>query len=98
MEYIQIADSIKAPKIGLGTFDLKSDSIRMGLEAGYRLLDTAWQYGNEGEVGKAVRESGIDREDILITTKLWTEPIRTDKVHEALEESLRNLNMDYVDL
>ena len=98
MEYIQIADGIKAPKIGLGTFDLKSDSIRMGLEAGYRLLDTAWQYGNEGEVGRAVQESGIDREDIFITTKLWTEPIRTDKVREALEESLRNLNMDYVDL
>lgn len=98
MEYIQTADGLRMPKIGLGTFDLKSAAIRTGLEAGYRLLDTAWQYGNEDEIGKAVQESGIDREDILITTKLWTEQIRMNKVREALEESLRNLNMDYVDL
>lgn len=98
MEYIRTADGIKIPKIGLGTFDLKAEAIRNGLEAGYRLLDTAWQYGNEGEVGKAVRESGIDREDIFVTTKLWTEQIRTNQVREALEESLCNLKMDYVDL
>ena len=98
MEYIQMANGVKMPKIGLGTFDLKADSIRNGLEAGYRLLDTAWQYGNESEVGKAVKESGIDREKIFITTKLWTEQIRMNKVREALEESLHNLKMDYVDL
>lgn len=98
MEYTQTADGTKIPKIGLGTFDLKTASIRNGLETGYRLLDTAWQYGNEAEVGTAVRESGIGREGIFITTKLWTDHIRAGKVREALEESLRNLKMDYVDL
>lgn len=98
MEYTQIAEGIAIPKIGLGTYDLKSDSIRNGIDAGYRLFDTAWQYGNECEVGKAVLESGIDREDIFVTTKLWTKQIRMSIVREALEESLRNLKMDYVDL
>lgn len=98
MEYLQIADGLRAPRIGLGTFDLKEDSIRTGLEAGYRLFDTAWQYKNEDQVGKAVKESGIAREEVLITTKLWTRHIRMGKAREALEESLRSLNLDYVDL
>lgn len=98
MEYIQIAEGITIPQVGLGTYDLKSDSVRNGIDVGYRLLDTAWQYGNEREVGKAVQESGVSREEIFVTTKLWTEQIRVGKVREALEESLRNLKMDYVDL
>lgn len=98
MKFIKIGEEIMIPQIGLGTYDLKSDSIRNGIDVGYRLLDTAWQYGNECEVGKAVRESGIDRREFFVITKLWTEQIRMFKVREALEESLQNLKMDYVDM
>ncbi len=98
MEQMTLAGNIAIPQIGLGTYDLKEAEIGSGLEAGYRLLDTAWQYGNEKEVGKAVKASGIKREELFITTKLWTEDIRLGKVREELEESLRNLQMEYVDL
>ncbi len=98
MEYVKLKNGMRLPKVGLGTFDLKAESIKKGLWAGYRLLDTAWQYQNETEVGSAVKESGIDREDILVTTKLWTEDVRSGHVKEALERSLQNLSMDYVDL
>lgn len=98
MNFIQLSNNISLPQIGLGTFDLKSDSIRNALDVGYRLLDSAWQYQNETEVKKAVADSGIDRRELYITTKLWTEDIRKNRVREALEESLRNLGTDYVDL
>lgn len=93
-----IDKGVNIPQIGLGTFDLKAEEILAGIQVGYRLLDTAWQYRNEGEVGKAVKESGIKREEITITTKLWTEDIRKNRVREECEESLRALQMDYVDL
>ena len=59
------------PQIGLGTYALNEKSILTGLNNGYRLLDTAWQYGNESEIGRAIKMSGIPREEVFITTKLW---------------------------
>ena len=95
---VSIDKDMNVPMIGLGTFDLKAEEILAGIQVGYRLLDTAWQYGNEAEVGKAVKESGVKREEIIITTKLWTDDIRKRRVREACEESLRAFRMDYVDL
>jgi len=90
------------PQIGLGTFRLKDtqaiDSVRTGLELGYRHVDTAQIYGNEQDVGTALRQSGIDRNDIFVTTKVWTEHLAGDKLVPSLEESLRKLGLEQVDL
>jgi len=94
--------STRLPMFGLGTFRLKGDaaidSVRTGLELGYRLVDTAQIYGNETEVGQAVAASGVPRDDIFITTKIWTEHYAADKLIPSLKESLRKLQTDRVDL
>ena len=90
------------PAFGLGTFRLKDqvviDSVRTGLELGYRLVDTAQIYGNEAEVGQAIAESGVPRDDIFITTKIWTSNYAKDKLVPSLKESLQKLRTDRVDL
>jgi len=88
------------PILGFGTWQLSGDSaresVRTALEIGYRHLDTATWYDNETEVGVAIRESGIPREEIFVTTKL--PPTHADRAIETLEASLRQLGTDYVDL
>lgn len=98
MNYFDLSENVRVPQIGLGTFDLKEESILNGLEAGYRLLDTAWQYRNECEVGKAIKHSGLKREEIFVTTKIWTDFIRSGEIEKAVDDSLNNLQLDSVDL
>ncbi|MCD5978855.1 2,5-didehydrogluconate reductase DkgB [Pseudomonas quasicaspiana] len=90
------------PAFGLGTFRLKDqvviDSVTNGLELGYRVIDTAQIYGNEAEVGKAIVNSGVPREELFITTKIWTDNFAADKLIPSLKESLAKLQTDYVDL
>lgn len=90
------------PAFGLGTFRLKDqvviDSVRTGLELGYRLVDTAQIYGNEAEVGQAIADSGVPRDDIFITTKIWTANYAKDKLIPSLKESLQKLRTTHVDL
>lgn len=90
------------PAIGLGTFRLKDqqviDSVTTGLELGYRHIDTAQIYGNEAEVGKAIADSGVARDTLFVTTKIWTENLGRDKLIPSLKESLAKLRMDRVDL
>ncbi|MBW0170805.1 MAG: 2,5-didehydrogluconate reductase DkgB [Hydrogenophaga sp.] len=90
------------PPFGLGTFRLKGqvviDSVRQALELGYRLIDTAQIYGNEAEVGQAIAESGVPRSELFITTKIWTDNLSTDKLVPSLQESLRKLRTDHVNL
>ncbi|MDP9899997.1 2,5-didehydrogluconate reductase DkgB [Variovorax ginsengisoli] len=90
------------PAFGLGTFRLKDqvviDSVKTGLELGYRLVDTAQIYGNEAEVGQAIAESGVPRDDIFITTKIWTANYAEDKLVPSLKDSLQKLRTDHVDL
>jgi len=90
------------PALGLGTFRLKGDaaldSVRQGLQAGYRLVDTAQIYGNEAEVGQAVAESGVPRRELFLTTKVWTEHLAKDRLADSLKESLRKLRTEQVDL
>ncbi|MCD4561221.1 2,5-didehydrogluconate reductase DkgB [Lelliottia nimipressuralis] len=90
------------PAFGLGTFRLKDDvviaSVKTALELGYRTVDTAQIYGNEAAVGQAIEESGVPREELFITTKIWTENLSKDKLIPSLKESLDKLRTDYVDL
>jgi 2,5-diketo-D-gluconate reductase A len=95
---IALNDGHKIPPIGLGTYALTEAQVLSGLEAGYRLLDSALKYGNEHEVGAAVRRSGIDRADLQITTKLPGRFHGFDRTLEGFEVSLGNLGLDYVDL
>jgi diketogulonate reductase-like aldo/keto reductase len=91
-----------APAIGFGTWQIQPEQTKemvlTALEAGYRLIDTARIYGNEAEVGQAVRESGLPREEIFVTTKLWNEDQGYDKALAACERSLEKLGLDYLDL
>ncbi|MFL9811887.1 2,5-didehydrogluconate reductase DkgB [Stutzerimonas sp. VN223-3] len=90
------------PAFGLGTFRLKGqqiiDSVKMGLELGYRHIDTAQIYENEAEVGQAIAESGVPREELFVTTKVWTANLSADRLIPSLEESLSKLRLQQVDL
>lgn len=90
------------PAFGLGTFRLKDDvviaSVKTALELGYRTVDTAQIYDNEAAVGQAIEESGVARDELFITTKIWIENLSKDKLIPSLKESLRKLHTDYVDL
>ena len=90
------------PAFGLGTFRLKGqvviDSVKNGLDVGYRVIDTAQIYGNEAEVGQAIAESGVARSDLFITTKIWTDNYAKAKLVPSLKDSLAKLRTDHVDL
>lgn len=90
------------PALGLGTFRLKDDvviaSVKTALELGYRAIDTAQIYDNEAAVGQAIAESQVPRDELFITTKIWTENLGKDKLIASLKESLQKLRTDYVDL
>ena len=96
------ARSIPMPVLGLGTFRLQGqtvvDSVKSGLSIGYRHIDTAQIYGNEAEVGQAIAESGIPRDELFVTTKIWIEALAADRLIPSLRESLTKLRMDAVDL
>ena len=103
MNKITLNNQTVIPQLGLGVYQTRDgqetvDAVRWALEAGYRHIDTAKIYGNEKSVGKAMKESGVPREDIFLTTKLWNEDIRKGRAKEAFEESLEALGTDYVDL
>jgi 2,5-diketo-D-gluconate reductase A len=96
----QLGDGNHIPVLGLGVWQIPNgptcvNAVRWALELGYRHIDTAQEYGNEESVGRAVRESGLPREEVFITTKFW--PGASDPVAEA-EDSLSRLGLDYVDL
>jgi len=90
------------PSFGVGTFRLTGqtviDSVRNALDVGYRAVDTAQIYGNEAEVGQAMAESGIQRAELFVTTKIWTENYARSKLVPSLMGSLEKLRTDYVDL
>ncbi|MDE7326552.1 MAG: aldo/keto reductase [Lachnospiraceae bacterium] len=91
----------KMPLLGLGVFQSANqtyNAVRCALEAGYRHIDTASLYGNEEAVGRAVRESGIPRKEIFVTTKLWNTEQRSHRQSEAFYKSMERLNIGYIDL
>ncbi|MDO5666098.1 MAG: aldo/keto reductase [Bacteroidia bacterium] len=104
MECTLLNNGIEIPMLGLGTYKIgKTDedvynAIRTALDVGYRHIDTAALYANEVPIGKAIRESGIPREDIFVTTKLWGNDVVKDEVPQAFDRSMQLLNIGYVDL
>ena len=99
---INLSNGTTIPAIGLGTYrSIKNDayeSVRHALKVGYRHIDTAEAYGNEIEVGKAVADSGVPREEVFLTSKLWNAHWTTEAARAALDETLRKLGTDYLDL
>lgn len=102
---VTLANGTKMPRLGLGTWRSSEGgelerAVRWALGLGYRHIDTAMIYGNEEGVGQAIRDSGIPREEIFVTTKLWNDDLRkgADACRAAFDASLRRLRMDYVDL
>ena len=91
--------SIKIPVIGFGTYRIQDSSIiSTALKAGYRHIDTARSYFNEQMVGEAVAASGLSRDDVFITTKIWHDRLKPQQVYEDIDDSLKKLKSDYVDL
>ena len=103
MTTITLNDGNKIPAVGFGVFLIPADgptyeAVRTALDAGYRHIDTAAAYFNEADVGRAVRDSGIPREELFITSKLWLQDYGYEAAKKGLETSLEKLGMDYVDL
>ena len=97
---INLNNNVKMPLFGLRVYKVKGDeaynAVRMALDCGYRLIDTARIYCNEKSVGRAIADSGVKREEIFVTTKLWVTDF--DNPRQALLDSLKRLGLDYVDL
>ena len=103
MEYIKLNNGILMPGIGFGTWKIKDynqviDVVKNAIEVGYRHIDTASVYGNEEAIGIALKESCIPREDIFVTTKLWNSVRGYNETICAFNESLRKLQLEYIDL
>lgn len=104
MDYLHtktLNNGVEIPVLGLGVFNSGKDTanaVRFALEMGYRHIDTAKIYKNEADVAKGIKESGVDRKDIFITTKLWNDDMRAHKQREVIEKSLELLETDYIDL
>lgn len=102
MEKFIFTNGVEAPALAYGTWLIPNDKaancVRMALEAGYRHIDTAQAYGNEEGVGEGIRQSGLKREDIFVTTKVQAEHKSYKKAKESIDESLKKLGLDYVDL
>ena len=99
----RLSNGVGIPCIGFGTWqtpdgDVAVRSVACAIEAGYRHIDTAQAYGNEESVGKGIRESGIDRKDLFVTTKLWNSNHSYKLTMRTFEESMNKLGLDYLDL
>ena len=99
----KLSNGVGIPCIGFGTWqtpdgDVAVRSVACAIEAGYRHIDTAQAYGNEESVGKGIRESGIDRKDLFVTTKLWNSNHSYKLTLRSFEESMNKLGLDYLDL
>jgi 2,5-diketo-D-gluconate reductase A len=103
MQNVTLNNGVEMPILGFGIFQVKDlneceRSVVDAIETGYRLIDTAQSYGNEEAVGKAIKRSGVPREDLFITTKLWIQSNGNEGTKKAFETSLKKLQLDYLDL
>ncbi len=103
MEYVVLNNGVKMPMEGFGVFQVPDhaqckQSVLDAIASGYRLIDTAAAYMNEEAVGEAIRECGVPREELFITTKLWVQDMKNyDTAKAAIETSLTKLGLDYLD-
>ncbi len=102
MEYVKLINGVEMPLLGYGVFRVSPDEcercVSDALKVGYRLIDTAQVYGNEEGVGRAWRKSGIAREELFLVTKVWISNAGEEKATASIDESLRKLDTDYIDL
>lgn len=103
MNTVKLNNGIDMPVLGLGVFQLTDpelceESVCTALRAGYRLIDTAASYGNEEAVGRGIKRSGVPREELFVTTKLWIQDYGDTTTEAAFERSLKRLGLDYLDL
>lgn len=103
MDYVTLNNGIRMPMEGFGVFQIEDakvceQAVLDALDAGYRLIDTASAYFNEEAVGAAIRKSGIPREELFITTKLWIQDAGYEKTKKAFQTSLDKLGLEYLDL
>lgn len=102
MEAVTLSNGVEMPVLGYGVFQIVGPEcercVGQALDAGYRLIDTAQSYGNEREVGRAIASSGVAREEIFLTTKVWPEFYGRGSTRCSIEESLKKLQTDYLDL
>lgn len=102
MQYVTLANQVKMPQLGFGVYQINKKICKAcvldALHLGYRLLDTAQSYANAEEVGKAIMESGVKREEIFITSKVWIDNYGYEKCMKSVIESLRKLQTSYIDL
>ena len=99
MQKVKLSNGIEMPQFGFGVFQVQpgvesENSVKMALETGYRMIDTAQAYGNEKSVGNAVKNSGIPREEIFIVTKVWISNCGEQRAYESILESLKKLQTD----
>lgn len=103
MDTYQLNNGVEIPVLGFGTFKAKDGeeayrAVLEALKAGYRHIDTAAIYQNEESVGQAIKDSGVPREELFVTTKLWNSQQTYEQARQAFEESLEKLGLDYLDL
>ena len=102
MEYITLSNGVKMPQLGYGVYQVTKEECERcvldALDVGYRAIDTAQSYFNEAEVGEAIAESGIDRKEIFLTTKVWIEHYGYEQAKESVLQSMEKLKTDYIDL
>ena len=103
MKNVTLSNGVQMPILGFGVFQIRDEaeaiqSVETALEVGYRSLDTAASYGNEAAVGTAIRNSGIAREDLFITTKVWVDSAGEESALRAFDASMAKLGLDYLDL
>lgn len=103
MQKVKLNNGIEMPILGFGVYQIEDQAlceqcVYNAIETGYRSIDTAAAYGNEEAVGRAIKRSGVPREDLFITTKLWISDAGYDKAKKAFEASMKRLQLDYLDL
>lgn len=102
MEYVRLSTGAKMPVLGFGVFQIPPEDTKRcvleAIEAGYRMIDTASTYGNEKEVGEAIADCDIPREELFIIGKVWVTDTGYEKAKASIESTLRNLQIDYIDV
>lgn len=102
MQSIQLSNGVRVPMLGYGTWQIRKEdayhAVKKALEVGYRHIDTAWIYRNETFIGQALKESGLPREELFITSKRWNDFQGYEATLNAFDESLKNLGLEYLDL
>ena len=102
MDFVTLNNGIKMPQLGYGVYQIKNSECERcvldAIEVGYRSIDTAQAYGNEEAVGRALKKSGVPRSELFLTTKVWISNTGYKKAKASIEQSLKKLGTDYIDL